>query len=190
MTKFTAVFAIGIRQYLRNNLFVILLIALPPTFISLSFIVTPDLPRMITVPEGSKILNLAIALPDLHGSLMVPMTVSFLSGLLGLFVMLSAREGDRRLVVAGYSPTLLLVNRLFIVALMALVVTLISVGVTFISFRPEQPLLFFLINLVSALQYGFLGAVAGTFLGAMSGTYLIRAVSVGVPSRGQDQVGP
>jgi hypothetical protein len=163
----------GAKQYLRSPLFIILLIGLPPTFISLSFIVTPDLPFGVNVQEGAGRVPVAVGMADFHGAIMVPITVAFLSGILGLFVMLSARQGDRRLVIAGYSPNLLLVVRLVIVAVMSLVITAISVGVTLISFQPMQLGLFFLANLITALQYGFLGAIAGTFLSAMSGTYLM-----------------
>ena len=38
---------------------------------------------------------------------------------------------------------------------------------------PEQLLLFFVVNLVAALQYAFLGAAVGLFLSPMSGTYLM-----------------
>ncbi len=163
----------GMKQYLRNPLSLILMVALPPTFITLSFIVTPDQPLVLSIPEGAGRIATSVGTVNLHGAIMVPITVAFLSGILGLFVMLGAREGDRRLVVAGYSPTLLLTVRLVIVAVISLVITAIAVGVTLVSFRPDQLGLFFLANLISALQYGFLGAIVGTFLSAMSGTYLI-----------------
>lgn len=109
----------------------------------------------------------------LHGALMVPMTVAFLAGILGMFVMLSSREADRRLVSAGYPLGRLLAVRLGIVGGMTLFITLIAVAVTLVDFRPPQPGMFLLVNLLSALQYAFLGAVAGTFLSAMSGTHLM-----------------
>ena len=41
---------------------------------------------------------------DLHGAGMGGMVVAFVAALLGVFVMQSALEGDRRLVVAGFRP--------------------------------------------------------------------------------------
>ncbi len=146
---------------------------LPPAFITLSFIVTPDAALTVRVPEGGTTLEPDVGMADLHGALMVPMTVAFLAGILGLFVMLSSREADRRLVSAGYPLGRLLAVRLGIVAGMTLVITLIAVGVTLIDFRPPQLGMFFLVNLLSALHYAFLGAVVGTFLSPMSGTYLM-----------------
>ena len=163
----------GLKQYLRNPLFIILLVILPPTFITLSFAVTPDAAFSVTVPEGGSTIDQPVGMPDLHGAVMVPMTVAFLAGILGMFVMLSSREADRRLVNAGYPPFLLLLVRLGIITIISVSITILAVGITFIDFVPEQPGLFFLINLVSALQYAFIGAVVGTFLSAMSGTYLM-----------------
>lgn len=171
--KFILTITMGAKQYLRNPLFIILLVILPPTFISLSFIVTPDFPLPLSVLEGGKQTTQPVGMAKFHGALMVPITVSFLSGILGMFVMLSARQGDRRLVNAGYNPNLLLVVRLAMITIMSLVITLLAVGVTLISFQPEQLGWFFFTNLIVAVQYGFIGAIVGTFLSAMSGTYLI-----------------
>lgn len=171
--QLTVATVLGLRQYLRNSLFVVFLVLLPPTFITLSFIVTPDAALTVRVPEGGTTLQPDVGMADLHGALMVPMTVAFLAGILGLFVMLSSREADRRLVSAGYPLGRLLAVRLGIVAGMSLFITLIAVGVTLIAFRPPQPGFFVLVNLLSALHYAFLGAVAGAFLSAMSGVYLM-----------------
>ncbi len=163
----------GLKQYLRNPLFLILLVVLPPTFITLSFAVTPDAALSVMLPEGGSIIEQPVGMPDLHGAVLVPMTVAFLAGILGMFVMLSSREADRRLVNAGYPPSLLLLVRLGIISIISIFITLVAVGITVIDFVPEQPGLFFLINLVSALHYAFIGAVVGTFLSAMSGTYVM-----------------
>lgn len=41
---------------------------------------------------------------DVQGAVMVAITVAFLAGLAGLFVVLGSAEADRRLVLAGYRP--------------------------------------------------------------------------------------
>jgi hypothetical protein len=174
---------LGIKQYLRNALFVVLLVLLPPAFITLSFLVTPEVPFAVTVPGSGQTVTERLNMATLHGAIMVPITVGLLSGLLGLFVMLSSREADRRLVVAGYPTALLLAVRLALVAGMSVLITLISVGVTLLDFRPEQPGLFVLVNLIAALHYGFIGAIIGTFFSALGGTYLaffIPMIDLGV----------
>jgi len=171
--RFSLAIVMAARQYLRNPLFIILLVGLPPTFITLAFIRTPDAPILLAVPEGTSQLTRVVGMPDLHGAIMVPITVAFLSGILGMFVMFSARQGDRRLVIAGYNPMLLLSVRLVIITLMGVFITVLSVGITLLSWQPEQVALFFVANLFPAIQYGFLGAIAGTYLSATSGTYLM-----------------
>lgn len=165
--------ALGLRQYLRNGLFMVLLVVLPPAFITLSFLVTPEASLVVDVPEGGRSAATGVGMVKLHGAVMVPMTTAFLSGILGLFVMLSSREADRRLVASGYPLALLLTVRLALIMVFCLLITVLAVGFTLIDFRPPQPGLFFLINLVAALHYAFIGAIAGTFLSAMSGTYLV-----------------
>lgn len=164
---------LSIREYLRQPLFIALLIGLPPAFITMAFLTTPDVPFVIGVPIEQGVRSIEVGMPDLHGVIMAPMTAAFLAGMVGLFVMHSSRDADRRLVLAGYPALRLLAVRLIVITILSIIVTAISVGVTLIDYRPEQPVVFFLINLIAALQYGFLGAIAGTFLSTMAGTYLM-----------------
>jgi hypothetical protein len=171
--QFATATAMGARQHLRNTLFVALLVVLPLAFITTSFARTPDVPYALLLQHGGEGALTPVGMRNLHGALMVPMTVSFLAGILGMFVMLVSREGDRRLVHAGFPAVNLLLARLVVIAFLSLAITAIAVMATLPGFVPEQVLLFFLVNLVSALQWAFLGAVVGMFLSAMSGTYLM-----------------
>ena len=173
LRKFVLATLMGVKQFLRTPLFLVLMVILPIVFIIGAFLRTPDAAFAVSVPEGALRQPLAVGMIDLHGAVMVPMTVAFLTGMAGLFVMLGARQGDHRLVVAGYSPEMLLGVRLLLITGVGLLITAVSVGVTLLFFRPEQLGLFFAVNLIQALQYGFLGAIAGTFLSSISGTYLM-----------------
>jgi hypothetical protein len=164
---------LGLRQYLRNPLLIILLVIMPPSFITLSFIVTPDVGAIVGLTEDGQTLQRDVGMVNLHGAIMVPITTAFLGGLLGLFVMLNSREADRRLVNVGYPLGGLLAVRLAIIAGFSVFITVLSVGVTLIDFEPDQLGLFVVINLISTLQYAFLGAIIGTFLSPMAGTYLV-----------------
>lgn len=171
--QFSLAIRMATKQYLRNPLFIVLLIGLPPTFITLAFVSTPEASLPLEVPQGASQLTQMVTMPDLHGAIMIPITVAFLSGMLGMFVMLSARQGDQRLVMAGYSPTLLVIVRLVVITVMGVLITILSVGITLLSWQPNQLALFFVANLLPAIQYGFLGAIVGTYLSATSGTYLM-----------------
>ncbi len=87
---------LGLRQYLRNPLFVVLLFVLPVTFLTLSFMTTPNVPFEIGVREAGRSGSTMTSMPEVHGAIMVPITAAFLSGMVGLFVMLASREADRR----------------------------------------------------------------------------------------------
>jgi hypothetical protein len=173
LAQFATATAMGLRQHLRNALFVVLLGGLPVAFITLSFARTPDVPFAIGVFERGEAVSAPVGMRSLHGAIMVPMTVSFLAGILGMFVMIVSREGDRRLVRAGIAPLNLLLARLTVIAGLSLVITTVSVLATLPGFVPDQWPLFALVNLVSALQYAFIGATVGMFLSAMIGTYLM-----------------
>lgn len=163
---------LGMKEYFRRPLFIGLLIVLPPAFITLAFLTTPDVPFIIDLPDGNA-QEVEGGMPTLHGVVMVPMTAAFLAGMVGLFVMHSSREADRRLVQAGFPGVLLLGVRLALITVMSFAITSIAISVMLIDYQPAQIELFILVNFITALEYGFLGAIVGTFLSPISGMYLM-----------------
>jgi len=160
----------GFREQLRRPLLLVLLLALPFLFISWSFAITEPNPRLITLPGGELLLT---TMRDIHGAIMVPITVGFLAGLVGLFVVQSALESDRRLVLAGYSPGEAIVPRLAVMVSATLVVLAVSLAVTTIDFVPDSWGPFVAGNLLAGLIYGLIGALAGAFVGRIGGAYLM-----------------
>lgn len=160
----------GFREQLRRPLLLILLLALPFLFISWSFAITEPNPRLITLPGGEQLLT---TMRDIHGAIMVPITVGFLAGLIGLFVIQSALESDRRLVLAGYSPGEAIVSRLAVMVSATLVVLAVSLAVTTLDFVPDSWGPFVLGNLLAGLIYGLIGALAGALVGRLGGAYLM-----------------
>lgn len=160
----------GFREQLRRPLLLVLLVALPFLFISWSFAITEPTPRLITLPGGAQLLT---TMRELHGAVMVPITVGFLAGLIGLFVIQSALESDRRLVLAGYSPGEAILPRLVVLVAATLVVLAVSLAVTAIDFIPAAWLPFVAGNLLAGLIYGGIGALAGAFVGRLGGAYLM-----------------
>jgi len=152
----------GFREQSRRPL----LLVLPFLFISWSFAITEPTPRLIALPGGEQLLT---TMRDLHGAIMVPITVGFLAGLIGLFVVRSALESDRRLVLAGYSPGEAIVPRLAVLVSATLVVLAVSLAVTAIDFIPESWGPFVAGNLLA----GLIGALAGALVGRLGGAYLM-----------------
>jgi hypothetical protein len=160
----------GFREQLRRPLLLVLLVAVPFLFISWSIAITEPTPRLIALPGGEQILT---TMKELHGAIMVPITVGFLAGLIGLFVVRSALESDRRLVLAGFSPGEAILPRLVVLLSATLVVLAVSFAVTAIDFTPAAWPPFVAGNLLAGLIYGAIGALAGAFVGRLGGAYLM-----------------
>ena len=166
----------GFRDYRRNLVLWVLLVGLPIAFITLSIAVTPDDPAPVELVEhGQRGLQI-LAMSDLHGAIMVPITVGFLAGLAGLFVALGSAEGDRRLVLAGYRPLEVLAARLGVIVFAALLTTGVALAVTGASFTPQQWVTFGFANVLAAVTYGMIGVLAGPRLGLLGGLYVMLAL--------------
>ncbi|MGE5282802.1 MAG: ABC transporter permease [Chloroflexota bacterium] len=160
----------GFREQLRRPLLLVLLVGLPFLFISWSIAITEPTPHAIELPGGERILT---TMKELHGAIMVPITVGFLAGLIGLFVIRSAIESDRRLVLAGFSPGEAIAPRLAVMVSATLVVLTVSLAVMAIDFTPVSWLPFVAGNLLAGLIYGLIGALAGALVGRLGGAYLM-----------------
>jgi hypothetical protein len=160
----------GVREQLRRPMLLLLLVVVPFVFISWSFLVTEPLPRSILLPGDERIVT---TMKDLHGAIMVPIAVGFLAGLIGLFVVRSALESDRRLVVAGFTRSEAMAPRLVVLAGATLIVLAVSLAVTTIDFIPEAWLPFIAGNLLAGLTYAAIGAIAGATMGAVGAAYFM-----------------
>ena len=173
----------GFRDYRRNVAMWVLLILLPMLFISLSFYVTPDQLAPLELTEGGVTGIRMLSMIDLHGAIMVPITIGFLAGLAGLFVVQGSIEADARLFLAGFRPRELLFSRLGVITLAALLTTAVSLGVTSIDFAPESWGWFVFGNVAVALTYGMLGVLVGIAFGRLGGLYvmfLLPFIDVGI----------
>ena len=161
------------REYRRNIALWVLLVGVPLFFISLSIAVTPDQPAPVELTDGGQRTVTILSMVDVHGAIMVPITVAFLAGLAGLFVVLGSIEADRRLVVAGYRTGEVLAARVGVIVLAAVLVSGVSLGVTAFSFRPREWVTFALATLTVALTYAMIGVLMGPVVGRLGGLYLM-----------------
>lgn len=183
----------GFRDYRRNLVLWVLLVALPVAFITLSIAVTPDDPAPVELVENGRRELQILSMSDLHGAVMVPITVGFLAGLAGLFVALGSSEGDRRLVLAGYRPLEVLAARLGVIAFAALLTTGVSLGVTGASFAPADWVTFAAANVLVAVTYGMIGVLVGPRFGLLGGLYLMLAlpfIDVGIAQNAMFDAAP
>lgn len=166
----------GFRDYRRNLVLWVLLVGLPVAFITLSIAVTPNDPAPVELVENGQRGLQILAMDNLHGAIMVPITVGFLAGLAGLFVALGSAEGDRRLVLAGYRPLEVLAARIGVIVFAALLTTAVALTVTGASFSPQNWVTFAIANILTATTYGMIGVLAGPRLGLLGGLYVMLAL--------------
>ncbi|NNF53015.1 MAG: ABC transporter permease [Acidimicrobiales bacterium] len=161
------------QQLRRMPVMWILIIGLPVAFISTSIAITPDDPIPVELAEGGVRSLQILSMIDVHGAIMVPITVAFLGSLAGLFVILDSAEADRRLSLTDYRPADILTFRMVVIAAAATVATLVSIAVTAVSFSPENWSLFIAANLMVALTYATIGVMVGPILGRLGGLYVL-----------------
>ena len=172
-SRLRAGFRYGFRDYRRNIAMWMLLVVLPVFFITLSFYVTPDDPAPVELVENGETTIQVLSMIDVHGAIMVPITIGFLAGLAGLFVVQGSLDADARLALAGFRPREILASRLGIVILAALLTTATALGVTALDFNPEDWGWFAAGSLLVAATYGLVGVLVGAVFGRLGGLYLM-----------------
>jgi hypothetical protein len=161
---------LGFREQARRPLLIVLLIVLPFFFITRASAATEASPHRIGLPGGAEVVT---TMRDVHGALMAAITVAFLAGLCGVFIMRSARNADRRLVVAGFRPIEAVVPRFAVLVAATLIAVVVSLAVTELTFQPVSWPAFAAGTLLIGLTYACIGALAGALLGQLGATYLV-----------------
>lgn len=158
------------RDQRRRPLVLILLIIVPYFVIARSIVTTLDTPRQIGLPNG---IEIATTMKDLHGAVMAGTAIAFVAGVIGVFVMQSAIQGDRRLVVAGFRPGEAVFARLAVLVAATALVVGVSALTTALYFSPASwsPLIGALVLI--GLIYAAIGALAGAVLDKLAATYLM-----------------
>lgn len=163
----------GLRDYRRNAAMWVLITTLPILFISLSFAVTPATPTPVELVENGNTSTRIISMLDLHGAIMVPITVGFLAGLAGLFVLQGSLHADRRLALTGFRSGEILAARLGVITIAAVAATAVALAVTGLDFSPQSWLWFTSANLIVAVTYAMIGVLVGAAVGRLGGLYLM-----------------
>lgn len=112
-------------------------------------------------------------MPTLHGAIMLPITVGFLSGLVGLFLMLNSRAADARLLACGVRAPELLAARVLLLLGAVTVITAVAILAALPLHRPQHLPGFVLANLLTGLEYGLFGLLLGSVLDRLGGTYVM-----------------
>jgi ABC-2 family transporter protein len=162
--------AMAFRDQRRRPLVLILLVIVPVYVITKSVAQTQPTPRRIGLPGDVWVTT---TMKALHGPEMAKISVAFVAALVGVFVMQSALQGDRRLVIAGFRPREAVLARLAVLTAATALVVAVSALVTAVFFTPASwgPLILGL--LLIGLIYAAIGALAGALLDKLAATYLM-----------------
>ena len=161
------------RQLRRMPTMWILIIGLPLLFIGASKAVTPEAPTPVETTEDGRRTMQILSMADVHGAVMVSITVGFLASLIGLFVILDSADADRRLALTGYCSAEIVTIRLAVIAIASLVATAVALGVTAVGFEAANWPVFVAANVIVALTYATIGVIVGPLFGRIGGMYLL-----------------
>jgi ABC-2 family transporter protein len=175
--------ATGLRDWRRNPVLWVLLVVVPAVFIWLSDATTPHGLTPVVLAENGRRAAEMLDPAHIHAGTMAPVAVASLATLTGLFVVLDARTGDRRLALAGLCPGVLLAARLTVITLAVLLATAVSLAITATVFDAHQWGLYAAATALLALSYGLLGVLLGPVFGRVAGVFiafLIPFLDIGI----------
>lgn len=170
LVRTRAATAMAFRDQRRRPLVLILLVIVPAYVITRSIAETLATPRRIGLPDGVWVTT---TMQDLHGAGMGGFVIGFVVALVGVFVMESALQADRRLVLAGFRAGETVFARLLVLLAATALVVAVSAVTTALNFTPASwpPFLAGLVTI--GLIYGAIGALAGAVLDRLAATYLM-----------------
>lgn len=171
----------------------LLVVGLPVAFISASIAVTPDDPTPVELIEGGQRALSIESMADVHGAVMVPITIGFLASLAGLFVILDSAQADRRLSLTPFRAGEILLVRATAIAIASLVATAAGLAVTAMSFDAVNWWVFVAANVLVAFTYSMIGVIVGPVFGRLGGLYLLLLlpfVDVGIAQNAMFDAAP
>ncbi|MEO7351584.1 MAG: ABC transporter permease [Marmoricola sp.] len=160
------------RDARRNRAQWVLFVLVPVVFILAANAVTPNKPITLTLLERGQALTRTFAMPDVHAATMAPIAIASLAALVGVFVLLESRDGDRRSVLAGLRQSTLFSARIGVLALMALAATAVSLATTALVFHPTRWFTYAAANLLIGCTYALIGALVGPVFGRVGGVFI------------------
>ena len=160
------------REARRNAAQWVLFVVVPLVFIIGADAVTPDKQIILTLRDNGASLRGSLAMPSVHGATMAPIAIASLSALVGLFVVLESRAGDRRAALAGLRPGALLTARLGVLALLTLSAAAVSLATTSFVVDVARWQTYAAANLLVGFTYGLVGALLAPVFGRVGGVFL------------------
>jgi hypothetical protein len=162
----------GLIDLSRNPVLLVLLVVVPAVFVLLAKATTPARDLVLGVTEDGATVNATYWFPEVHAGTMTPIAVASLAALAGLFVVVDAAGGDRRLRLAGYPARVIVTARLGVVAAAVIVINVAALAVTATVFDARQLVGYAGANLLLGMTYALVGVVIGPLFGRVAGVFI------------------
>ncbi len=155
MSQLAAGTRVRLAEFVRNPAAVAMLVVLPPVVVETYGAALASFPALPSLGGDPATMG------RLTGALFA---VAFLAGLVGLFQAVSARAGDERLTLAGFSPRALLAGRLVAVLAIAGVAATVAFAALARTVAVGAPVVALGTLVFAGLLYGLVGVVVGAVL--------------------------
>ncbi|WP_267640699.1 hypothetical protein [Haloarchaeobius amylolyticus] len=162
--------AMGLREYARTPVLLALFAFLPVYFVAVFASVAPADAVPVHLPGGG---TATLPMDETMAVLMAPVVGALVVGISGLFLMRSAQQTDRRLVIAGAGTAEVVLSRFGLLAVVAVVEAAVTTAVLLAFTAPDHLLGVWAAILLGGLTYGMVGVLAGIVLDRLPGVYLM-----------------
>lgn len=142
-------------ELVRQPLTLSLLVVLPPAVVETYGVAVASFPDLATLGADPAVVGRTTG---------AVFAVAFLAGLVGLFQVISARDGDERAVIAGFPRFTLLASRLLTMVVVSVAGAGVACAVLLLRIDVAAPLVAVGVLVLAALVYGLVGVVVGTLL--------------------------
>lgn len=171
MSRVSAAFRMGLREYRRTPLLLVLLVGLPVYIIGMFSVIIPTAEISLQFAGGA---NVTASIASITVTFMTPLTGVFIGGLTGMVVMQMTSKADERLVLAGYRPYQVVLARLLFIGFIGVLVTVAATTMLLLTgFVPDHLGWFTLATLLATLVYGMVGIIVGIVLDTLPGIYFM-----------------
>ena len=168
----------ALREYRRDRVLWVLLVAVPVLFVGLAAAQTPTKPMPVGLLDGARHFSTMISLRHIHAGEMASIASALLAGIAGLFVVTGSAKGDRRLALAGFRPRQILAGHLGVIAGAAVITSTVSLAVSAAFFTPRLWVEYAGADMLIALTYAMIGVLLGPLVGRLGGLYLLLLLSI------------
>jgi hypothetical protein len=161
-TWFATATRFALVEHGRNRFALVLVVLFIPVWTTLAYLAMPDTPAPMRLrATGEALAPRGNELTEISGALNA---VTLITGFMMFAATFSGNRFDRRLAMAGYPRTHLVLAKVTALALISAAVAVYATAVTCLAWNPRQPLLLAAALFCAGLTYGALGVGFGSVL--------------------------